>query len=440
MTGAPPDHDERRLGASGNGVAWLESRKHLGIQPGLSRVLTLLDAVGNPHLAYRSIHVAGTNGKGSVATYLATALEKAGHHTGLFTSPPLSDVTETITVNGRRITNHQLTHLVEGLKPAAAQLDEADNPPTYFELLTVIALTWFREAGVTWAVVEAGMGGRLDSTNILQPQLAAITNVTEDHTNHIGETIPAIAAEKAGIIKPGVPLVTAARGEALAVIRNTCQKRKAPIVVVGADYQTVPTGDSRLQLIGPNGQLTYKLAAKGEHQVENAAVTVVACDLLRASGVPLPAAAVQQTLAQTALPGRIETIHHDGVRVILDGAHNLAAAQALGRYLLDLDRRHHLIVGFSKDKDWVGMLQQWVPLANRVTAVRMRTPRTLDPTLVAAQVPDKVPFTVAPCFADAWNGVRTCDVVVAGSMFLVGEARSFLIADDQPAEEQGNQR
>jgi dihydrofolate synthase / folylpolyglutamate synthase len=324
---APPDHDSR------DAISWLEGRKHLGIHPGLSRVVTLLEAMGNPQDAYRSIHIAGTNGKGSVATYIASALEEAGHHTGLFTSPALLDVTETISVDGTSITNDELARLVDRLKPATKQLDDNGDPSTYFELLTVIALTWFREVGVAWAVVEAGMGGRLDSTNILQPELAVITNVSHDHQAHLGETIAAIAAEKAGIVKAGVPLVTAARGEALAVIEGACEEKEAPIVVVGRDYRVFPSDDDRLVLITPDGRVSYRLIAEGQHQRENAALAVASCDLLAESGIPLPRGAVERALARTTLPGRIEVFLHGGTRVILDGAHNLAAAQSLRLYL-----------------------------------------------------------------------------------------------------------
>lgn len=418
----PPDHHLR------DAISWLEGRKHLGIQPGLSRVATLLEAMGNPQDAYRSIHIAGTNGKGSVANYIAGALEEAGHRTGLFTSPAFLDVTETIAVDGTSITNDQLVRLVDRLKPATAWLDDNGDPPTYFELLTVIALTWFREAGVVWAVVEAGMGGRLDSTNILQPELAVITNVSHDHEAHLGETIAAIAAEKAGIIKTAAPVVTAAQGEALSVIEGACQEKHAPIVVIGRDYRVVPSDDDRLVLITPNGKVSYRLIAEGQHQRENAALAVASCDLLAESGVSLPAGAVERALAQTSVPGRIEVLLHDATRVILDGAHNVAAAQALRLYLEALNTPFHLIVGFSSDKDWPAMLRQWVHLADRVTATRMATERSIDPALVAPHIPGDVPFTAANSFPEAWGLVDATDVVVAGSLFLVGEARSYLFS------------
>lgn len=418
---ARPDHDSQ------DAISWLDGRKHLGIHPGLSRVVTLLEAMGNPQDAYRSIHIAGTNGKGSVAAYIATALEEAGHRTGLFTSPALLDVTETICVDGTSITNDELARLVDRLKPTTKQLDDNGDPPTYFELLTVAALTWFGEAGVAWAVVEAGLGGRLDSTNILKPELSVITNVSHDHQAHLGETIAAIAAEKAGIIKPGVPLVTAAQGEALAVIEDVCGEKEAPIVVVGRDYRVVPSNDDRLVLITPDGFVSYRLIAEGQHQRENAALAVASCDLLAESGMLLPAEAVERALVRTTLPGRIEVFVHEGTRVVLDGAHNLAAAQALRLYLETVGTRFHLIVGFSRDKDWPAMLRQWVHLADRVTATRMGNVRSIDPALVASHVPGDVPLATASSFPEAWDRVGEADVVVAGSLFLVGEARSYLL-------------
>lgn len=420
---------DQRLGDGGGGIAWLDSRQQLGITPGLSRVQALLTAAGNPQDAYRSVHIAGTNGKGSVATYLASALQRSGIRTGLFTSPHLTDVTETISVDGQPISTGQLTDLADELRPSTTDLDKTGDPPTYFELLTVLALIWFRDVGVDWAVVEAGMGGRLDSTNTLQPQLTVITNVTEDHTDYLGGDISSIAAEKAGIVKPGVPLVTAARGEALTVIKNTATSLRVPMIVVGEDYQTVPTGDG-FRVDTRTGVRQYILAARGEHQVENAAVAVASCDVLTASGVNIPSAAVEETLAEVTLPCRIETFHLDGVRVILDGAHNLAGARSLRRYLDTLGVSFDLIVGFSSNKDWPAMVEQWVPVARRIIAVSIRSPRSLDPSLVGNQVPDGLPFTAASGFQTAWldvleSGAR--DILVAGSLFLVGEARSHLI-------------
>lgn len=425
---AVPDHDSRDAGS------WLEGRRHLGIQPGLSRVVTLLEATENPQNAYRGVHIAGTNGKGSVATFIARALEEAGHRTGLFTSPALADVTDVISVDGTSITNDELAGIVHRLQPATRQLDDIGDPPTYFELLTVIALTWFREAGASWAVVEAGMGGRLDSTNILHPELAVITNVSHDHEAHLGKTIGAIASEKAGIIKTGVPVVTAAQGEALGVIEATCREKDAPIVVVGRDYQVDSSDDDRLVLITPDGRVSHRLIAKGSHQKENAAIAVASCDVLAESGVSLPAWAVGRALARTTVPGRIEVLLQDARRVILDGAHNVAAAQALRLYLESRDTRFHLIVGFSRDKDWPTMLDHWLHLADRVTATRMGTERSIDPALVAPQIPDHIPFTAVGSFSEAWDLVDETNVVVAGSLFLVGEARTYLLgAGAQPA-------
>lgn len=413
-------------------LAWLYERQPLGIELGLERMEALAAALDRPQLAFRSIHVAGTNGKGSVATFLAAALQHSGERTGLYTSPHLVEFTERFRIDGRQMPRAQLSPLVDELRAVTAELEETGAAATFFELCTTAAFVYFRRQGVDWAVIEAGMGGARDATNIVQPALTLITNVSDDHAAFLGDDVAAIAAEKAGIIKPGVPLVTAARGEALAVLRQRCREVGSPIVVVGEDYR-VATGGKGLHVVHEGTESHYELAAAGQYQIENSALTVAGCDVLRRSGVDIPPAALSRALAETTLSGRLEVLDVDGTEVVLDGAHNLAAARALRRYLDDRDLDCHLIVGFSADKDWAAMLRLWLPRARGVHAVRTRSSRSLDPARVGDTVPDGLLFAAAPSFETAWHGARAAGartVVVAGSLFLVGEARAFLTGQD----------
>lgn len=379
---------------------WLNVRQALGIEPGLERVEALLDVLGSPESGFASIHVAGTNGKGSVATLIAGALAGSGHRTGLYTSPHLVTFAERIRVDGEPIRIGEVADLVAELQDVVLSLDTEGVSPTFFELCTAMAFLHFQRVGVAWAVVEAGMGGRLDATNVVDPSLTVITNVARDHVSFLGADLEEIATEKAGIIKPGVPLVTAARGRALDVIEGKARAVDAPLTVV---------------------------AEQESHRSENEAVAIAACNVLRSSGVDVPGEAVWTAIGSTSLPGRAELVIQDGVEILLDGAHNIAAAEALASVLESSGRRWVLVCGFAADKDWEAMVDKWLPYVDHIWVVPIRSPRTLDPTRVVAYL-DGAP-DVGADFNEAWEAVRdsgTRRVVVAGSLFLVGEAKAVL--------------
>ena len=418
-------------------LAWLYDRQRLGIKLGLEKVERLLASLGDPHKAFRSVHVGGTNGKGSVARMMAETLRRAGHRTGLTTSPHLVSFTERIEVDGRPIAKADVAAGLARIQQAVAPLDAAGAPPTFFECVTALAFLHFQQAGVQWAVVEVGMGGRLDATNVLLPDLAIITNVELDHTAHLGPTVADIAWEKAGIMKPRVPLVTAATGQALFVLKARSHETRSAMSVLGEDYTIVPEQEE-LIILRPDGESHYRVGLAGSHQRRNAALVVAACGALRGKGVRIPEAAVRDALANTTHPGRLETLRMGAVEVLVDGAHNPAAAHAL-RYHLGRTgwSGFHLVAGFCADKEWEECVEQWAPLAEHVWAVPVRNPRTLDPDLVARTVrPTGIP---ADAVADAKEGLRRAAeagaerILVAGSLFLAGEVRALLTG--QPLEE-----
>ena len=425
-------------------LAWLYARQALGIKLGLAKVERLLAALGDPHTRFKAVHVAGTNGKGSVARLMAETLRRAGYRTGLTTSPHLVSFVERVEVDGVPIAKADVAAGLARIKAAVAPLDAAGEPPTFFECVTALAFLHFAEQKVQWAVVEAGMGGRLDATNVLSPQLTIITNVDLDHTAHLGPTLADIAWEKAGIMKPGVPLVTGASGQALFVLKARSHGLRVPMSVLGEDYQLVPEQEE-LIVLRPNGEAHYSVGLAGQHQRRNAALVVAACGALRWKGTPVPEPAVREALARTQHPGRLETLVAAAgtlgprqVEVLIDGAHNVAAAHALRFHLgRAAFTGFHLVTGFCADKDWKEAVDQWAPLAEQVWCVPVRNPRTLDPAALAAHVaPSGIPAATA---ADALSAMKAAAgagatrILVAGSLFLAGEARAVLTG--QPLEE-----
>lgn len=419
-------------------LAWLYGRQALGIKLGLAKVEKLLATLGDPHKSFQSVHVGGTNGKGSVARMMAGVLQRAGYRTGLTTSPHLVSFVERIEVDGVPIAKADVAAGLAQVRDAVAPLDAAGEPPTFFECVTALAFLHFRTAGVRWAVVEVGMGGRLDATNVLSPALTIITNVEVDHTAHLGPTIADIAWEKAGIMKPGVPLVTGASGQGLFVLKARSHDLRVAMSVLGEDYQIVPEQDD-LIILRPNGESHYRVGLAGQHQKRNAALVAAACGALRGQGLRLPESAVHDALANTTHAGRLETFHVPAGRfgpapmeVLVDGAHNPDAAHALRRHLGKTGwSGFHLVAGFCADKEWADCVDQWVPLASRVWCVPVRNPRTLAASELAAHVePSGIPATARPDVAAALAAAGTSGidrVLVAGSLFLAGEARALLL-------------
>lgn len=424
-------------------LVWLYGRQALGIKLGLGKVERLLTAIGDPQSTFFSVHVAGTNGKGSVTRMLAETLRRSGHVTGCTTSPHLVSFTERIEVNCQTISKDEVASGLLRLRGPVADLDAAEEPPTFFEIVTALAFLYFRDKGVEWAVVETGMGGRLDATNVLRPHLTIITNVALDHQQYLGDTVAEIAWEKAGIMKPGVPCVTAARGDALVVIKARSQELRCPMSIIGIDYHIAPShGPGPLSLVRPNGESHYEVGLAGGHQHENAAVVVAAVDALRQEGVHLPEQALRGALRETAHPGRLQSFEFQArdidpaagdrpITILIDGAHNPAAGQALRQALFDLQwRGFDLIAGSLADKPWQETIDPWLAPCARLWAVPVRNPRTLNPEALAAAGREAgVRSEVAPDVEAALQAAIAAGanrILVAGSLFLAGEAIALL--------------
>lgn len=413
------------------GLAWLYGLQQFGIKLGLQNVGELLNRLGHPQAGFRCVHVAGTNGKGSVSAFMAEILRHAGYRVGLYTSPHLHHFTERIRIDGEPLEDDRLPSLVQQVQAAAAGI-----PATFFEATTALALQAFREADVEVAVLETGMGGRLDATNVVDPALCLITPVSFDHREHLGETLAAIAAEKAGIIKEGVPVVSGVQEpEAAAVIAATAADCHAPLWQAVSDYSW--GGDhASMWFRSPDLELAgLRCALPGIHQLANYAQALAGAARLRRAGMKLPDSALSRAGATARWPGRLEWWGQPPV-VLLDGAHNAAGATALARYLTDEVRRPvRLVAGLSGQRPPHEVLGPLVGLVKAVYATPVAKMVVVPPGDIAewAQqhgLPARAFATPAEAFAAA-SQARQGDevVVVAGSLYLVAAVRSLLCAD-----------
>jgi dihydrofolate synthase/folylpolyglutamate synthase len=412
--------------------AYLFGLEHFGIKFGLENIQAILDGLGRPERTFRALHVAGTNGKGSVTAIADAALRAAGHRVGRYTSPHLVDLTERFVVDGRPVDRSALASVVSDIRERIAALRASGAllaDPTFFEVTTAAAFELFRRAGVEVAVIEVGLGGRLDATNVLSPLVTAITSIAFDHELYLGSTLTAIAREKAGIVKSGVPVVVGALpAEADEAIAAIARERGAPLVRAH-DGATIARAEAHaIRLLTPRRDYgTVPFALEGEHQLGNALVAVRMLEAADAAGLAVPASATVRGLADVRWPGRLDWRRlPDGRAVLLDAAHNPEGAAALGAYLAAAGAKHPLVFAAMRDKDVRGILG---PLADAVSAIvvtRATNPRAAAPeelARVAEATAPGVPVTIAPNPADALDAAWRLDrtIVVAGSLFLLGD-------------------
>jgi len=418
--------------------------RRFGIKLGLSTIKHILGRLGNPQDQYNCIHVAGTNGKGSVAAMLASVMNVAGYRTGLYTSPHLVKFNERIAINSQPIANERVIQTYEQIK----QEHHGRREPTFFEFTTAMALLEFGQQKVQWAVIETGMGGRLDATNVIQPALSIITNVSLEHREYLGRTIREIAGEKAGIIKAQTPVITGARQKhALSVIHAVADTRSAPVYRLGNDFRTRRHSSGTFTYYGMD-HTWYGLEAGllGRHQVDNAAMVLAACEVLGRKSVGISQEQIREGLLQTRWPGRLEIVCRDPI-VMLDGAHNLAAARSLAGFLSShLNRRDiTLVIGILDDKPYRAMLQTLVPVCQRVVLTQPRIDRRLPAqTLLPIVKEFTEDVTVVPDVREAvLSAIKAAGakkaVCIAGSLYVVGEAKEALEAINFPCGPAGAQ-
>ena len=407
-----------------NGVSWL------GSKPGLERITELLARLGNPQAALRFVHVAGTNGKGSISAMLASVLKKAELTVGLYTSPYVNRFNERMQINCKPIEDSEVAQLVEEIKLHA---DAMDDHPTEFEMMTAVAFLWFSRRKCDIVVLEVGLGGRLDATNVIScPDCCVIANIGLDHTAVLGSTLEEIACEKAGIIKEGCSVVMYQQfSEVMEVIRDVCYERNAELTV--PDFDDIsPEFNSRDGQVFSYGGEAYAIPLLGEHQLKNAATVLETVNILRKQGWQIGHEAVEAGLYAVSWPARFEIVHSEPWFVV-DGGHNPQCAQALSASLREYfpDDRRVLLMGVLRDKDYVGIVKTLAPLFDAFVTVTPETPRAL-PGEKLAQLFAEYGKEVQVC-ASIEEGVRTAMdiadelegmVCACGSLYICGNIRA----------------
>jgi dihydrofolate synthase/folylpolyglutamate synthase len=417
---------------------WLYGFEKFGIKLGLERISHIAEKLGNPQGNYKIIHVAGTNGKGSVCKFLASILSGGGYKVGVYLSPHLQRFSERIVVDGKEISDDEFISLVDKIKPIVDEMIKNDNTPTFFEIVTAIAFQYFSDKGVDFAVIEVGLGGKYDATNIVSPMVSVITNITLEHTEILGKTIKDIALQKAGIIKDNVAVVTAAKGDALKVIKQVAKEKKSQVYVIDEKRWNRAYCDTEGQEFVIKGDLTdysVKTAMLGKHQGENIALAIASIENLQMNGIYIPEASIIDGIAKATNPGRLEVVKHEPL-ILLDGAHNPDGMRTL-RTTLDEDFDYDkliLVLGILSDKDISSMLSIIVPVADIIAVTKSQNSRACEPyklkemidksghrkkIVVKDQIPDAIKY--------AESIAKKNDLICAtGSLFTVGEVRKYL--------------
>ena len=430
----------------------------------LDRMRTLLGLLGNPQDRLRIVHIAGSKGKGSTSAMLESILRHAGYRTGLFTSPHLCEVEERIQVDARPISAPALPALMNEIRAAISQMEDEPSSSTsghgvtFFEVATALGFLHFAREEVDVAIIEVGLGGRFDSTNVCQPLVSIITSISFDHTQQLGNRLAQIAMEKAGIVKPGQPTISGVTDpEPRQVIEAICRERQSPLRQLGADFHfdyqpgRVTNQENRNQKAEKQPVLHVttarrrwpgmKLGLLGEHQAANATLAVACVELLRDKGLRIDDRAVEAGLANVLWPARMEIIGRQPLGV-LDCAHNVASANALVETLctsipMTRSAQRMLIFAGSNDKDLSGMLKVLAPLFSHVFLTRFsHSPRAVPAERLAEILREQspVPFAICPSPAHAWNAARSVAtpddlICITGSVFLAGELRPIIMQD-----------
>lgn len=437
----------------GNALDWIHSLSRFGMKPGLERITAILEMLGNPHRLVKHVHITGTNGKGSTAAMLASILDAAGYRVGLYTSPYILSFTNRMAVKGKDIEHGELVELVGRVRPVVEEVaaDQRFGQPTEFEVVTALAFTFFARKQVDLVVLEVGLGGRLDATNVVHPLLSIITNVSLEHTEVLGATVEAVATEKAGIIKKGVPVLTASDDEeVLGVIRRRAAALDAPLHCLypcrGAAGKTMKHPVFSRRKVTDRGQYfdycgfersfeDLFIALRGSYQLCNAATALAAVELLARQGYMISEKAVRRGLKETEWPGRLELLNNSP-KLVVDGAHNPAAIKQMAQTLPDYFsyRRLVLVFGIMADKDAPAMMSALLPLADEVIFARAAIPRAADPGRLAEIARDqlhydhnriKVVEEVGTALETGLSQAGPDDLVlVTGSFYIVSEARA----------------
>ncbi len=415
--------------------------EQFGIKLGLDNIRTLVEALGRPELTWRAVHIAGTNGKGSVTAMVETALRHAGHRTGRYTSPHLDRLEERFEIDGVPVTRAELDRVAEDVFVVVDRL-RADGTlavlPTFFEVTTAMAFELFRRGEVDVGVIEVGLGGRFDATNVLSPAVTAITSIDFDHERHLGRTLAEIAMEKAGIAKLGVPMVVGTvSAEAHASIAASCHEKQARLIDAtdGVDVDvSMHEGVATVRVTTTTQAYPpVRLALRGRHQVANALVALRVLECCNDVGIASGPDDILAGLGRARWPARLEWLQIGSGRLLVDAAHNPAGARALAEYLRDAGLAPlPIVLGVMQDKDIDGMLGAFVPVASSIVATDTGSARAMKASALAATIARVAPHVPMHAEPDPEAAVRLAladspAAVAAGSIYLVGPLRARLI-------------
>ncbi len=415
----------------------------LAMKLALESITALCQALGNPQDQYKIVHIAGTNGKGSTAAMVEAIALAAGHRVGLYTSPHLVSITERIRINGNDIAEIDFARLTTQVRAACEKLiAEKTLPalPTYFEQVTAIGLSFFAEQNIDLAILEVGLGGRLDATNVCHPTVCAITPISFDHQEYLGQQITDIAGEKAGIIKAKVPVVVASQTpEAHTTITSIAKKMNAPLVEIDAPencalIDEASTGMFHFQYHTTLADYSVQLNLRGEHQITNARTAIHIAEQLRGQGLCIAKSAIEDGLQNVNWVGRLEVIDFQGKQILLDGAHNLAGAAMLQHFLRDYEKEIPItmIFGAMSDKAIAGMAELLFPFATTIIATRVNNVRSADPIVIAdaatqLAAPSQITESVSAALQLALQETPANGLIcVCGSLYLIGEFKKIL--------------
>lgn len=415
-------------------LSYLYNLQKFGIKFGLSKTENLLKAFKHPQRHLKCIHIAGSNGKGSVAAMLASIYGRAGYKVGLFTSPHLIDFRERFQINGRMISKGETLNLIKEIQ----EKTDPEEPPTFFEFVTAMALLFFYREKVDLAIMETGLGGRLDATNIIQPLITVITTISLEHQEYLGKTLKSIALEKGGIIKYQIPLVTGvSQKKVQGFLEGVCRRRQASMLLAGRDFKTRKTGSGGFTYFGVRPlwaggrNLKLKVGLLGDHQIKNAALALTVVQYLH-ERYPLTEESIREGLQKVNWPGRLEVLS-SGPRLVLDGAHNPEAMRILSQNIPRVFsyKKLHLIFGMMKDKNIGQTLNYMIPLADRVFLTRAEydrsaEPEALRPFIEKKNLPCTLFQTIPAAIKQALKVAEPEDLIlITGSLFIVGEARAW---------------
>ena len=410
-------------------LQYLYGLDKFGIVFGLDNIKWILNLIDNPHNSLKTIHIGGTNGKGSVASMLSHILKEAGYRVGKYTSPHLESFTERITINEKNITEEEVARLTETLRDKVESKDK-NRFFTFFDFTTALAFEYFHRERADISIIEVGLGGRLDSTNVIEPLISIITNVSYDHTDYLGEDIKDIAKEKAGIIKNGIPVITAAKNTSREIIEEAAIANNSPLYELGRDFSYEKTGDRTMSYKGLGKDLdNISINLMGDHQFMNGALAICAIEVLLSYGFSVNDESMRNGFAGIKWPGRLEIVHENPT-VILDGAHNPDGAFVLSEFLKShyTDKKKILIFGVMKDKDYRKIMEEIMPLMDTVILTRPAIERALPPEDMEGYVKNAIitedvrhALITARQIAD-----NQSLIVVTGSFYTIGEAKPIV--------------